>query len=569
MPPDAERKVGFHRPNPMNESAEPLPPDPTRLAPPGGETNGEIQFLVRLRRDLNATFELFDEHGALILPPALGVLAPRLRRLALQGEGFPFHAVIKHVIASGQSHVQVADGLSIATARIKGPNLLGAAAIALAKHADAPTRVASRDGIELMVVWLANLVAGQRAAADSSRDIEWRQMAAFCRVVSQQAVLGSEIAVLRVFIEALAIWDDLDVRAYSAGTNGAFSERVALNGADRALTPSVIDPAALPDAGSLTRLAPEDIDSLGLPHTDVVVARLRDGGHAYWLLVMMGDIPVAAEPRLAALVSVLTDVLRAASAVETSRLTWALLERLISWPDAVEDALAGALQQLTVVTGRRAGLVLARADGAVVLSAGHADEHSVGDAGVCCTRTTIADSYELLMTLEPSEDARPFRDQRLLEAAASVFGSWIGTWLTRADVRSRRLGEQRFEDVLQQQIEFARTSARDLSLIIVKPSGTAPVMVRKWVREVRGALRGVDIAVALPTGEVGIVLPDTSREEAVRVAARLQNIGLGVSHGALLENASMGAVSLAEEENGAADSLLLSARTRAGLVALA
>src|SRR5204862_142857 len=81
-----------------------------------------------------------------------------------------------------------------------------------------------------------------------------------------------------------------------------------------------------------------------------------------------------------------------------------------------------------------------------------------------------------------------------------------------------------FDEILQQQIRLARETGTELAVIVVKPGGAPPTAVRKWVRELRGQLRAVDIAVALPTGEVGIVLPSTSLGEATRVVARLQQL---------------------------------------------
>ena len=115
------------------------------------------------------------------------------------------------------------------------------------------------------------------------------------------------------------------------------------------------------------------------------------------------------------------------------------------------------------------------------------------------------------------------RDQRLLDAAASVFGCWTAALLKRDElVRGRRGVERPFDEILQQQIQLARETGTELAVIVVKPGSVQPLAVRKWVRELRAQLRAVDIAVALPTGEVGIVLPSTSLGEATRVVARLQ-----------------------------------------------
>ena len=168
-----------------------------------------------------------------------------------------------------------------------------------------------------------------------------------------------------------------------------------------------------------------------------------------------------------------------------------------------------------------------------------------------------------LLTPGPTSQAL-VRDHRLLEAAASVFGCWTAALLKRDElVQSRRGVERPFDEILQQQIQMARQSGTELAVIVVKPGSVRPAAVRKWVREMRGQLRAVDIAVALPTGEVGIVLPSTSLGEATRVVARLQQL-CEDDHGApAFASAHAGVVSLAERSFDDAVSLMGEARTRA------
>ena len=84
------------------------------------------------------------------------------------------------------------------------------------------------------------------------------------------------------------------------------------------------------------------------------------------------------------------------------------------------------------------------------------------------------------------------------------------------------------------------------------------------MRELRAQLRAVDIAVALPTGEVGIVLPSTSLGEATRVVARLQAVCAATIEGlAPFATAHAGVVSLADHDANDASTLMGEARTRA------
>ena len=370
-----------------------------------------------------------------------------------------------------------------------------------------------------------------------------------------------------MFIEALAIWDDLDVRAYAATLNHTFSQSVALSGANPALAPSIIDPVAIGDDGALVPVTPDVMEQLGFPETvGVSVAHVPDGATPAWLLVFLGEITPEATPRISALVNVLGEVLSAARAAEMSRLTWALLQALVAGLDSADDKIGRALQQLTVATGRPAGLSVTRLDGAVLMGAGDADSLAAWSAtGGVSVRQPLVESCEMLLALAPSErNPALVRDQRLLDAAASVFGCWTAALLKRDELaRGRRGVERPFDEILQQQIQLARETGTELAVIVVKPGGAQPLVVRKWVRELRAQLRAVDIAVALPTGEVGIVLPSTSLREATRVAVRLRQLGGDDQGVAPFAAALAGVVSLAEQNMDDASTLMGEARTRA------
>jgi hypothetical protein len=179
-----------------------VPQDSAAIDRRASAVNAELEYLLQLRHHLNAAFELFDERCMPILPPGNGTIVKRLRRLAVQPDGSPMRTALEQVVATGQSRVDVVEGLRIATARIIAPNPLRAAVIALAEPADDPKRVQGGRGLELMTGWLAEMVA-KPAGADSSRDTEG---ARFRRSVASSASRPSSIetAVINVFIEALA-----------------------------------------------------------------------------------------------------------------------------------------------------------------------------------------------------------------------------------------------------------------------------------------------------------------------------------------------------------------------------
>jgi hypothetical protein len=179
-------------------------------------------------------------------------------------------------------------------------------------------------------------------------------------------------------------------------------------------------------------------------------------------------------------------------------------------------------------------------------------------------RQPLLETCELLLGLAPGDGPALVRDQRLLEAAASVFGCWTAALLKREELtRGRRGVERPFDEILQHQIQLARDTGTELAVIVVKPGAAQPLALRKWVRELRAQLRAVDIAVALPTGEIGIVLPSTTLGEAARVVARMRRLCDNDKGLAPFASAGAGVVSLAEPDMHDASSLMGEARTRA------
>jgi hypothetical protein len=387
-------------------------------------------------------------------------------------------------------------------------------------------------------------------------------MSTFCRAVSKQEVLGSETEVVRVFIEALAIWDDLDIRAYAADVDGTFTQTVALAGADPALAPPVIDASLLPGGARFRRLPSPEIDHTGFAPEHVAVARVGDAGSLTWILALFGEIRLEDESRLIALIDVLGGVLSAARAVESSRLMWALLQCLASGVDSVEDTIGRALAELTDALDRPVALKLTRRDGAVLLSAGEGASTMTG-TGVLARRP-VSEGHELVLELD-SAGGTLIREQQLIESAASLFASWLSAVLHRNEsMRDRRGPSRTFDQLLEQQMRIARDNGGALAVVVLRPSGVPAVStVQQGVREIRGRLRPEDMAATLATGEIGIVLPETSFEEASGVVERLRRSFAGEPNLAVFVSAAVGVASLAGNTLEDPLSLLAQARTRA------
>ena len=295
---------------------------------------------------------------------------------------------------------------------------------------------------------------------------------------------------------------------------------------------------------------------------------IREAGTASWLLVLIGDVAPAAEARLAVLIDVLAQALGSARAVEMSRLTWALLQRLVS-ADSIDRAVRTAVDELAVATGRPAALIVTRNDGAALMSAGDMNaivETSSADPGESLSaRHPVVGSHELVLALGAGPSGRALvREQRLVDAAGSLFASWLAAVLRRGDsIPDRRGAGKTFDELVDRHIQLAQHAQSDLALVVVGPAA-APnaAVVHKCVREIRGRLRAADVVSTVSAGEIGILLPETSFESAVAVARRLQRSFRSDPALAAFAAAPVGVASHSAQNLADSSSLLSAARGR-------
>jgi hypothetical protein len=369
---------------------------------------------------------------------------------------------------------------------------------------------------------------------------EFRQLSSLYRLLKRAVATRSEREILRTFIEALAVWQDADSLAYVADVTGQYVLDVTLPGSDRTSAPATIDAEQI--AGDLTtfRLPPAEREALGFQgSTDVMLSRVRGRATSDWIVASCAPVDSIAEARLAVYVEAVSQSLTEMASVESSRLTWAMLQHLLPTTDSIDRSAQGAMEALTYAASAEAFFAVARNDGTRVLTAGDAR-----DVDVLAPPARKSRLLMLPVDVPPplvasigvrraSETPLAGREERLLQSAASTLSAWLHMIAPKLATRSeRRSGIRSFDQLLQQKTRDARETDKVMSVMIVvlAPDPPAHDVRRACVTQIRGQLRPEDIAGELSSGHIGVLLPDTPPEGASVVAERLKHFvkaGLG------------------------------------------
>ncbi|MGE3177615.1 MAG: hypothetical protein AB7O32_09105 [Vicinamibacterales bacterium] len=509
-----------------------------------------LRWLLQLRELLAPALELLNAQRTTLLPTARGETAARLRRLLTPAVAPGLAALLRDAAAAPDPVFLRLDGLRIAVLTV--PREHGEPqTIVLGERLDAGRDASRRAELARIGRWLARAISRPPASASDDPVRDWHQMSVLHRALGKAVASGSTAAVIHAYVEAVAIWVDVDTRAYAGDRSGRYTLSVSLAGASGRAGPRSIPGDVLSTVTGATRLDPTARERLGFaPGASVVlvpvplsgdapgpafvppvshvpgVVRLPDRPAEAWLLVYVGDDAALRHDRLAVFHDLLVSALRSASEVEASRLTWAMTERLLGDRGSPREAAVGAIAELEQAGLCSAALLVLRRSGSILLELGTPvprtpDGHAWPEPAVQRIRLAVPEPFAASLTIWRPAD-RPFteREARLGAVGASVLASWISAVLSRGDLTAT--GAIPSEDRRRQ------TASRGLesSLLVVWP-GEAHATARErdvWVREIRRRLRLADVAGSLPSGEIGVLLPATGADAAHAVAGRLRQL---------------------------------------------
>lgn len=502
----------------------------------GGSTasHGPWRWLIDLRDHLLPDVEVLDVEGRPVLPPVRGDVADRLRRLIAPPQ-LPLVAAFLRAATPGDPMMFIhADGLRIGVVGLIDSTGVRYTLI-VAERADAGRDATRRIELSRMASWLARALVS--ASTNPVRD--WHEISVLHQVLQKAVASGSLDAVLGTYVEALAIWADTDSRAYLGDRSGRFALAVSLAGAHASDAPRVLREEAVVSFAGLHRLSVDEARRLGFStERDTLVSSIHIADHAPWVIAYSGHVSALDEDRLALFEDMLRPALLATAEVEASRLTWVMMQHLVDGPLPPSDAAALALADL-----ERAGLctamwVVRRDDGAIVLQGGlplpdFANAGGWPGFSVQHYPLEVPFPYQASLTLWRPPN-RPFtqRENRLGSIGASVLGRWVTNALRRDLLTA---GEHTASGVERR---TTRASSNvSLLVILPEPTDTAANVRDTWVRHIQRELRTDDIVGAVATGDLGVLLRATSRDQAQAVATRLTQLFAELAPLALLDGA--------------------------------
>lgn len=473
-----------------------------------------------LREHLAPTLEVLDAAGEPILPVVRGEVADRLRRQLRVGPSSVLQSAAREAQPGVPVMFALVDGLRVAVIGVADAARTRFTLL-LAERADAGRDSARRVELTRMLAWLARAFGS--TSANRARD--WRELSVLHQVLQKTVAAGSIPGVLHAYAEALAVWADIDTRAYSGNYTGRYVLDVALAGASASDAPHTLLVTALDAVRERRHLNAAEARALGFaPGTDIILSPIRIADQVPWLVSYSGRFTEADEERIALFEDMLVAALDATDEVEASRLMWLMMQHLVDTKRTPRDAAMASLAELERTGLCTAALLIVRRGGMAVLQLGV----PVPDAGrndawpsaaIQQFALTVPEPFEASLTLWRPAD-RPFseRETRLGSIGASVLGDWASGVLDRGDLGS--------DEATDEAADRRQPDGANVSLLVILPGATSTSQEQRetWLGDIRPQLRPGDIIGALASGEISVLLPGAAAEGAEAVASRLSRL---------------------------------------------
>jgi hypothetical protein len=422
------------------------------------------------------------------------------------------------------------------------------------------------------------LVVSRRLAAEGSPQNEhWRleQIASFLRsaveahLVSEiarfadevqrltalrrsldECVGGSEQDVIRVFGDAVSIWEDVDVRAYREGLDGEYVLEWMPPGAAEDDVPAIpfVPPSLL--TRELAQVPDVSRGQLRVVASEHLVVAEIVPDKSRWMLIFSRAVDPACANRLSLYVDILEQSMKQLAVATTLRLSRALWDRLLEADQhparAAEAAVAEIVAALRADFG---GLIVTAPDGRRAVAVGEigrfADIGRPAGAGQLATSLALEPGGTLTLAVGRNERRPPFSiaERDLLESVMDVLGPWAAAIGRRpAATGDRRQVTRSFEQVIEEVTSQTLRSGGSVSVVVIRlaASGARPGAAHRLAAQIRSHLRAAEPAGALTDAEIAAVLFDANADQARAVMARLRGLGASLDDGEALASAAMG-----------------------------
>jgi len=498
-------------------------------------------WLFQLKRRLNVEVQIVDPRGHALLPDQ--AVPEALHHPDVL-------AAVEETAQSGQLKTIDVPRMHAICAALA---LQGASDGVLVVARDMPSTSANRaDAIHelgLLTSWLRASIEVQLGNEPASTGEPYSRLAALRRALSAPEAVSSEFGMVRIFAQALAIWEDVEVHAYLQDRTDVFVRRVSPPGRAVTLMPDVLPADLAPRTSDLTRLSLQTAQQLDIHSMDDTFAAFVGGPSEgpSWFLVLSG-VAKSAEDRIAVYVDFLRQSLETVTVERILQLHYALWRRLLADNGQANRAADAALEEIrTAVHADTAALIVTLPRGQAAFVAGVPDAFAEGRplAGgnslklnrqlpnrgsivLAVGRTGIAE-------FSPGE-------RRMLDSAIETLLPWASGILRRPEYQTERRAVSRaFNEMLGDVASHATALGTGVSVVVIRLPDALfnPRLSHEVAAWVKSHLRVLETAGVLTEGEVAALLYDTTPEQANAVVARLRRVANEGEIGGALRSASI------------------------------
>lgn len=490
-------------------------------------------WLLELRRRLKLDLLLVDSRPSVLLP-TLSDHAARLSAMLEHGEGALLTA-IGAALRERASQALDLGGMQIICVPVMTERDVCGALVVGRVSSGRQDSAASRSQLELVASWLTAAVDAHLQSPPAFQSSGLNRVVPLAQLLGQASDRESDRELIRLFGEAIAVWHDIEVSGYVETTAGTFARDVSLPGSKKGERPAVIQSVGLPDSTDLVRLPQGHLDRFGLPvNDDVYVRQFKGKDGRSWLMVFTGEIGAYDLQRIGAYVALLDLALSLSTTAFIARLSKTIGARLVS-ADPPETQATSALEELRTALGAAAATLTIESSGAQVLRVTTPTRASEVDADTQSFRVVLVKRSERHYTTTVSlgrNESLQFtpRDHAAAGAAVAMFEAWAPAALGGGHARRERRSTPRgFTEILQRSAREALERGAPVAVVVllIRDAASLPGLTQRWVAGIRAQLRASDLAGMLGEGEIGLLMIDSSAEQAKSITERLRAVVAG------------------------------------------
>jgi hypothetical protein len=450
----------------------------------------------------------------------------------------------------GQSVESVQIGRTFVACVALRPAGIDSGVLALSRAASLEqTAPAEERRLEQIAAWLRKAVEAHLESEITHPSDDAHRLTALRRALADCGA-GSELDLVRVFGDAVSIWEDLEVRAYNQGLDGEYALQWAPAGAQEEKIPAALSVPLALQTRELSHLAVQSLEQLGMGSSaDIVAAQLAPNG-SRWMFIFAGAVDPACVNRLSLYVDVLEQSLKQLATSASLQLCRSVWHHLLTFEEQPARSAEAALAEIVrAIGGDFAALLVTFSHGGRALAAGDidrfADLHATAPPNQLAITRLLGAGGTLVMAVGRTEGSAPFsRGERdVLETISEMLESWAAAIVRRpAMAGERRAAPRPFQQVVEEVAQQTIRSGGSVAVVLIRLGAAAfrPGAAHRLAAQIRTHLRAAEPAGALTEGEIAAVLFDTNPDQARAVIARLRRLGDSLDDGAALASAAMG-----------------------------